>query len=325
MRRTEHRLWIWVPLLCLSICLAGVIYQYLSLSFERHRYPMPGRLVKVGDGYMHLYCIGTGSPTIVLDSGLGDSFVEWAKVQRDLSTFDRVCSYDRAGMGYSDPTNGPRNSLAFASELHALLHNAEVRSPYLLVGHSMAAFDIRMYQANYPSDVIGLVFVDGSHPEQLQRLPPEMHVMDPQWIRQGRLWEFLTPLGVARLRGICGDDPEVRAVECTFNDARENAEERTSFRQSAEQAELAPTKLKIPVLVVSHDPNKDADDLSPEVKLRYAVAWTAMQNELAALSQKSTHLVAKGSGHYIQTESPDLLVSSIHSFIEGAVVHSNKH
>ena len=268
MRRTLHRLWIWPPLLCLLVALAGVTYQYLSLSSERHRYPMPGRLVKVGNGYMHLYCIGTGSPTVVLDSGLGDSYLEWAKVQNELSKFDRVCSYDRAGMGYSDPVSARRNSKAFASELHTLLHKAGVQSPYVLVGHSMAAYDIRLYQASYPEDVIGLVFVDGSHPDQLQRLPSEMHVMDPEWIRQGRIWEYLTPFGVARLWGICGDDLELRAAECTFNDARENAEERASFRQSAEQAKLAPTTLKIPVLVVSHDPDKDADDLSPEVKQR---------------------------------------------------------
>ena len=325
MRHTTHRHWIRVPPLCLSVALAGVTYQYLSLTFERHRHPMPGHLVKVGDGYMHLYCIGTGSPTIVLDSGLGDSYIEWATVQNGLSKFDRVCSYDRAGMGYSDPSPARRNSVAFASELHTLLHQAEVYSPYVLVGHSMAAYDIRIYQASYPEEVVGLVFVDGSHPEQLQRLPPEMHVMGPEWIRQGRMWEFLTPFGVARLWGICGDDPELRAAECTFNDARENAEERASVRQSAEQAKLTPSKLKIPVLVVSHDPDKDADDLSPEVKQRYAVAWTAMQDELAAISAKSTHLVARGSGHYIQTDSPQFLVNSIHDFIEGALVSSNKH
>jgi len=206
---------VWYTIFCLAaLAVAGNLYQLVSLGRERRAYPMPGRLIDVGGYRMHLYCVGDSGPAVVLDSGLEDSFAEWKKVQAEASTFVRVCSYDRAGMGYSDRSLQARNSATFARELHKLLHTASISLPYILVGHSMAALDIRLYASFYPEDVAGLVFVDGSHPDQLERFPPALHAMNAGWIRKGRLWQFVTPLGLARLLGYCEDDPEVRAVEC---------------------------------------------------------------------------------------------------------------
>jgi pimeloyl-ACP methyl ester carboxylesterase len=236
MSKNVHRAktWAWRTVLGVTSFLfvaiaAGVLYQLTSLFHERRSHPMPGRLVDVGGYRMHIDCIGQGSPTVVLDSGLGDSFISWQKVQPEIGQFVRVCSYDRAGMGYSEPSSHARTSLVFAEELHQLLHNAGVPPPYVLVGHSMAAYDIRLYASHFRDDVIGIVFIDGSHPDQLQRFPPALDAMNSKWIRQGFLLEFATPIGISRLLGYCGSDPALRAAECTFNDARENAEERMTF------------------------------------------------------------------------------------------------
>jgi pimeloyl-ACP methyl ester carboxylesterase len=311
----------WGAILCLAtLAAAGNLYQFVSLSHDRRAYPMPGRLVDVGGYRMHLYCAGDANPTVVLDSGLGDSFVEWKKVQGEAGRFVRVCSYDRAGMGYSDRSPKNRNSAVFAQELHELLHRAAIPPPYILVGHSMAAFDIRLYDSLYPGDVAGLIFVDGSHPDQFERFPPALHAMNVGWIRAARLWQLVTPLGLARLLGYCGDDTEIRAVECTYNDARESADERSSFRRSAVLAKGTASHLAIPLLVISHDPSRHDPDLSSDLERETNSAWTNMQEDLARLSSKGTRIIARGSGHYIQNDRPDVVVNGIRSIVRQASV-----
>ena len=111
---------------------------------------MPGQLVDVGGYKMHIDCTGQGSPTVILESGLGDTYISWHKVQPQIAQFARVCSYDRAGLGYSDSSPRPRTSRIFAEELHTLLHNAGISGPpYILVGHSMGGFDVRLYASLY--------------------------------------------------------------------------------------------------------------------------------------------------------------------------------
>jgi pimeloyl-ACP methyl ester carboxylesterase len=315
--RTWKRRVAWYTILCFAaLMVAGNLYQLVSLKHDRQTYPMLGRLVDVGGYRMHLYCVGDADPTVVLGSGLGDSFVEWKKVQREVSTFARVCSYDRAGMGYSDRSPEARNSTIFARELHEVLHRAAISPPYILVGHSMAAFNIRFYDSLYPKDVAGLVFVDGSHPDQLERFPAALHAMNAGWIREGRLWQFVTPLGLARLLGYCGDDPEVRAAECTYNDARDSADERSSFRKSAALVKGTIIPSSIPLLVISQDPNRRDPGLSSELNHETNAAWTDMQEDLARLSPRGTRIIATGSGHYIQNDRPDVVISGIRNMVD---------
>jgi pimeloyl-ACP methyl ester carboxylesterase len=219
-------------------------------------------------------------------------------------------------MGYSHPSPKARNSATFAQELHELLHRGGITPPYILVGHSMAAFDIRLYESFYHSDVAGLVFVDGSHPDQLERFPSALHAMNAGWIREGRLWQFATPLGLARLLGYCGDDVEIRAVECTYADARESADERAAFRASAALVKATATHLDFPLLVISHDPNYRDPGLSLNLDREMNLAWISMQNDLARLSSKGTRVIATGSGHYIQNDRADVVVNGIRGIVD---------
>jgi pimeloyl-ACP methyl ester carboxylesterase len=129
-----------------------------------------GRLVDIGGWKLHLNCVGRhelGQPTVILEAGGGDFSVTWALVQPAVATFTRVCSYDRAGSGWSELGPNPRTMRQMVYELHAVLSRAEIAPPYVLVGHSLGGFLVRMYTNAYPSDVSGLVLVDASHEEDL--------------------------------------------------------------------------------------------------------------------------------------------------------------
>src|SRR5271156_3064706 len=124
--------------------LAGSLYQSLSERRDIQAHPMPGELIDVGPYQLHLYCTGSGSPAVILDSGLGDTYISWRKVQPQIAHFTRVCSYDRAGLGFTYYSRPPSTSKEFAKELHTLLHNAGTPAPYVLVGPSMGGFDVRL-------------------------------------------------------------------------------------------------------------------------------------------------------------------------------------
>ena len=303
--------------LFLTTIAIGGLYQTVCLFRERSAFPMPGRLVDVGGYKMHIYCTGQGSPAVILDSGLGDSFISWQSVQPQISSFVRVCSYDRAGMGYSEASPRPRTSYVFAEELHQLLHNAGIAPPHIFAGHSMAAYNIRLYASLFKSDVAGIVLVDGCHPDQLNRFPRALDAMNPGWIRQGKFLEFTMPTGIPRLLGYCGDSEALRAAECTFNDARENAAERETFRKSAALAKNAPLSSDLPLTVISHDPGLRDESLPVNVDRATNAAWEQMQEELSHLSGTGTRIVAKGSGHYIQNDRPDVVIHAVHEMVDG--------
>jgi triacylglycerol esterase/lipase EstA (alpha/beta hydrolase family) len=141
--------------LALILPAAGFIYENIAEARDRRFNAMPGILVDVGGRKMHIDCAGQGSPTVVLDSGLGDTYTSWRKVQPQIAKFIRVCSYDRAGLGYSESSSAPRTSKVIAGELHELLSAAKVAPPYVLVGHSMGGYDVRLFASLYPNEVVG--------------------------------------------------------------------------------------------------------------------------------------------------------------------------
>jgi pimeloyl-ACP methyl ester carboxylesterase len=277
---------------------------------------MPGQLVDVGGYKMHIDCMGQGTPTIILDSGLGDSFISWQQVQSKIAQSVRVCSYDRAGLGYSDSSPRPRTSKDFAEELHTLLHNAGILSPYVLVGHSMGGFDVRLYASLYRSEVAGMLLVDSSHPEQQKYLPPALNDMDATWLREQEFMEFTMPFGVPRLLGFCGNDAEARAAECNFHNAREGVAELKAVSESAAQAATAGTLGDMPLAVLSEDPDKPQPDLPEDLIKPASDAWQQMQDELAHLSTRGTRVIAKNSGHFIQLDRPDIVIEAVRKVVD---------
>jgi pimeloyl-ACP methyl ester carboxylesterase len=200
--------------LVLSFAIIGAIYQYVASSRDLRSYSPPGVFVEVNGYKMHIYCAGGfdgGGPTVILESGLNDGWLSWYKVQPAIARFARVCSYDRAGVGWSDAQPGQPDSLNIALRLHTLLHNAGVKPPYILVGHSIAGIHVRVYQKMYPNDVVGIVLVDPSHPDEMNRLPPQLMKGRGQRRLKFELFKLAMPFGIPRFTGHCGEGPaEIR-------------------------------------------------------------------------------------------------------------------
>jgi pimeloyl-ACP methyl ester carboxylesterase len=302
--------------LVLVLAAAGMIYQNIFEARDLRFNPMPGKRFDVGGYKMHIDCTGEGTPTVILDSGLGDSYISWRKVQPQIAKFTRVCSYDRAGIGYSDSSSQPRTSKVIAAELHALLRAAGVAPPYVLAGHSMGGYDVRLYASLYRNEVAGMVLVDASHPDQESRLPSDFKNMEGSWLREAEFMEYTMPFGVPRLFDFCDEDPVPRAAECNWHSAAESVAELKAFPESAAQTTAAASLGDMPLTVLSHDPEKPSADLPSDLAKPTNDAWEKMQEELAHLSTRGTQVIAKNSAHYIQIDRPDVVIDAVRNVVE---------
>jgi pimeloyl-ACP methyl ester carboxylesterase len=158
-QRTRHIV-VAVAGLITFIILAGVTYQSVATALERRQFPYPGRLIDVGDHQLHIYCVGEGSPTVVLEGPAAGISVAWAWVQDDLGKTTRVCSYDRAGLGWSEAGERGYRAARVPEELHTLLEHAGERGPFIIAGHELGAAFARMYASRYRADTAALVLVD---------------------------------------------------------------------------------------------------------------------------------------------------------------------
>lgn len=205
--------------LVVLLAIVGAIYQSVESSNDLRTHSPPGALVEVNGYKMHLYCVGDASPTVILESGLKNSWLSWYKVQPAVAKFTRVCSYDRAAVGWSDVQPEPPDSRNISLHLHSLLNNAGVKPPYVLAGHSIGGIHVRVYQNMYPSDVVGMVLVDSSHPDQEKRFPTQLVKWSALLRLEFKLVKLAMPFGIPRFLGLCGDGPAeirdtLRTVEC---------------------------------------------------------------------------------------------------------------
>ena len=172
--RVRHVLLPVVVLVAATVC-AGMAYEQWARREVARDFPPVGRLIEHGGRLSHLYCMGNGSPTVILEAGLDASGSQtWTSIQPEIAANTRVCSYDRAGILWSEPRAEPRDADRIATELHSLLDAASEPPPYVMVAHSLGGPLVRVYSERYPSDVAGVVFIDASHPEQYSRYPDEV-------------------------------------------------------------------------------------------------------------------------------------------------------
>jgi pimeloyl-ACP methyl ester carboxylesterase len=297
------------------VALAGALYQTINVRREQRVYPPPGKLVDLGGYRLHLYCSGQGGPTVILDYGRVGSYLDWHKVQPQVARFTRVCSYDRAGYGWSDPSPNPRLPSVMAEELHTLLTKAGEKPPYVMVGHSFGSFDVLMYAHKHRENVAGIVLVDGSHPDQ--RLP--FHWRDKLWLR---MMQFTAPFGLPRCRRWCGGGPaEIApiktAIFCRSHIYRTDYDQWAAFPEGAEEVRKLTSLGDLPLHVVSRDPDRrpGADDPAFSSREQH---WFKLQQELLRLSTNATHSVATGSGHDVMKDRPDAVVEAIRKIVEKA-------
>lgn len=315
---------------------AGAAYNALSLWHYRHQAGVPGKLYDVGGYSMHLYCTGQGSPTIVLDSGLGDDFTAWAKVQPVLSTRTRVCSYDRAGFGWSASRAALRDADNISGELHQLVAEAGIQRPFILMGHSIAGIYMRSYATHYPGDLAGLVFVDGATPLQDDRVPAELQKIQREQRRKMPLQKLLMSLGWYRLHGMCTSVPTgfeqystwIKADTCVPSQVSAIEAELDAEQVSGEETIHAGPFGALPILIFSRDPRVLPSNWPPQVARANAVVWEKMQEEAKGLSSQSRRIIAKDSGHAIQDDRTDLVNREVAMFLEQVRQHrefANNH
>src|SRR5829696_4975639 len=260
---------------------------------------VPGALVDIGNRSLFLSCSGTGSPTVILESGLNDTAAVWSAVQGEVTRTTRVCSYDRANVpggasDSSDPTASTRrlrSAAELVADLHALLAAAAVPGPYVLVGHSVGGLIVRLYAATYPGEVVGMVLVDATHEDNWSRLEEEI---GPD------VW----PTAVAQFtQAVAAGVLEPLALEATADEVREAREDR-----------LLPA---MPLIVLTHTEPPDAATLLPGLSVAASEGlWSEQQVDLVTLLPDSRQIFAEGSGHYIQNDRPDLVIDAIADVVE---------
>lgn len=307
MRRRTIRILVGLCGLIALTALTGATYQWLATRKDLATTPPPGHLVDIGGYRLHLWCTGDGAPAVILDTGLGGSSAEWGFVQPEVARFTRVCSYDRAGMGYSDPGPSPRTARRIASELAELLARSGIAGPVVLVGASIAGFDVRVFASDHPERAAGLVLVDASHEEDAHEVP---------WM--ARFVPLLSTIGVLRLSGVSFGQPieslapSVRqfAQATRFRAAgyQAAADEIIDVRQSAEEVRSSRRKLTIPVLVVTGARGADEN-------------WRRLQRDQASLSERGCLIIAQQSGHVVAVDQPEVVVDAIRTVVETARGH----
>ena len=281
-------LWLVVALLVLAVI--GAIYQAIATELDERAYPPPSQLVDVGGHSLHINCIGQGSPTVILEAANFGMSAHWVRVQQQLAQTTRACAYDRAGLGWSERGPEPRDARQISSELHTLLKSADIKGPYVLVGHSYGGLYVRMYAERYPEEAAGVVLVDSSHPEQFTRSPKERAQYE-QTVRLGAVISFLTRLGVIRLTNYYPAHPalpaqqraQIEAFNSSTHHVATTVEEFRATPQTTAQVRKTGSLGDTPLAVITAGEQSSS--------------WLEMQDELAALSPNSIHRVVEGATH----------------------------
>ena len=317
-------IWLWFKRVVKTIALLLVVVIGSAIGYEqfnRHsaasEFPAPGRMVSVGGYDMHLNCTGTGSPVVLLESGLtGLGSMQWYVVQPAVAKLTTVCAYDRAGILWSDGRARPRTGDRMIEELGTLLDAAEVRPPYVMVGHSLGGGLIRMFDERFPGSAAGFVFIDSGHEDQLTRMPqnPNRTKPPPDW-----LLTVFSVTGLIRSMSAGTVDtlpmPAAQAVEAlspysVYGLYGEMASIDDTTRQLGDTASGAPAHLgSRPVVVLTRTKYDSDEDRVP---------WMEMQAELAALSTNSDQRLIPETTHFIHLDDPEAVVLAILDVVRSA-------
>jgi pimeloyl-ACP methyl ester carboxylesterase len=287
--------WLLYPVIAvLALAAVGGGYETLGAAADAKAYPMPGQLIDVGGHRLHLSCAGAGTPTVVLEPGAGEMSSNLGWITPAVARDTRVCVYDRAGRGWSEPASTAQDGAQIATDLHTLLQRGHVRGPYVLAGHSFGGLYVLTFAARYPDEVAGMVLVDSTAPASAANpgTPSPGHGGSSNGMgRVSAMVSAAARLGLARLyaRSAFGSLPprsrdEVRASVATPSTLRSTIDEYLQATASTEQAAALGDFVDKPLIVLTAGSGHDA-------------AWSAAQNRLARLSTNSVHRIIDGATH----------------------------
>ncbi len=260
-------------------------------------------MVSVGSHSLHIHCRGAGSPTVVIDTGFADSYTKWQFIQDQLSYETRVCAYERAGYGLSEPGPFPRSGQQIIDELEMLLENADIEPPYVLVGHSLGGLNMQLFASQHPDLVAGAILLA---PSPLQFINgerfPELYQLAEQ--QTAELWKAAEASGQAT-------DPEEEAKASYYQTLA--SEHAMLFAESAAQIVAIQSFGDLPLIVLASGKPNPAFGDSAEAFQKF---WIEQSQTLAAKSTNGVCIVAEESGHYLHTDAPDLVLGAIRQVLE---------
>ena len=310
--RWGGRIFLVILILFLGLIAYMLVREAIARSKYQAEYPPPGQMISLETHDIHLYCVGTGSPTVVFEADLDQyGSLSWDFVQGEIGKYTRACSYDRAGIMWSEPGPRPRDGETIAAELKTILENAGEEGPYVLVGHAFGGAYIRIFAGQNSDDVCGMVLVESSHPEMLTRyeqvgVKPEIPDKN---IRP--LILLLSHMGSpGRYKGNIYDLPpeiydpvEAFLPESSMAWFDEKVEAPTTLAQTGMYEYLGDFPL---IVIASATTSTSLGDQG----LVLQDLWIDLQQELLALSDNS-ELRAYEVGHYPQLQSPELVIEAI--------------
>ena len=322
----------------LSLASAGALYQRIGARRSARRYLPPGTLFDVGGHRLHAVCAGRGMPPVVFESGIASSSLSWTRVLPGVAAFTQACAYDRAGLAWSEMPRRPRTFTQIVEDLRTVLTHASLQGPYVLVGHSFGCFVVCAYASQYPREIAGLVLVDP--PAASQWRAPTAREARLLWggIHFSRLGGLLARVGVVRVCGalvvggapgapraflklfgptatatierLVGEiaklppevHPIVQAHWCQPKCFRAVADHLRVLREAADFVASLDSLPDVPLVTIS------SGTLPPE--------RIEEHRALAGLSSNGRHVVAVRSGHWIQFDEPELIVTVIREVVD---------
>ncbi|MEU8271500.1 alpha/beta hydrolase [Sphaerisporangium sp. NPDC049002] len=305
------RITTWGAALLVLAAGVGFVYETNAQRGDAAHHRPPGRLIDVGGHRLHLYCTGTGAPTVVLEAGLAESSASWEVIQRRLSAGNRVCAYDRAGYAWSEDGPLPPTAEHAAEDLHTLLAAAGEAGPYVLVAHSYGGNIVRVFADRWRSLTAGLVLIDVTDETAVSAL----RISRPLLAVQFTAGQLIARLGLLRLWGDALLPPEAtgaaRAHAVVVYGARSMAAARSEAWTSVESAAQVRATVRprawgdLPVVVISAGGQP--------------TAVTEQARLLAALSTRGRLVVAATTEHYVQHAQPELVLGAVHEIVQGVV------
>lgn len=329
MKRRIRRIVLGLTLLVAVIAMAGGVYESAARRRAAREFPAPGKLVHVGDGRrIQIDCRGSGSPTVVLESGL-DHFgsLSWAPVHDSIARTTRVCAYSRAGIMWSEAGSLPFDIRLMSNDLRTALTGADERPPWVLVGHSMGGPYALAFTGRYGDEVAGLVFVDASHPDQQIRLgsPPSLlsrarnagvNIFGPILLRLGAG----RPVPVNNTPPVASPDM-IAAHRAYFPKSvaaliGENRSIEATLRYAGRHRRLGDR----PLVVLTGARRRPAHvrerlGISEADEARRSSAWTQLHRDQATWSTRSRHEIVDDAGHYIHVDRPDVVVRAVREVV----------
>ena len=321
----------WLLGTIVALATIGAVYQIVGMVLDRQQYPPPGQMIDIGGHRLHLYCLGTGSPTVLLEATAPGWSLYWSNVQPQLARTTRVCAYDRAGLGWSERGPLPRTGLRMAKELHRLLERAGIRGPYILVGHSLGGLVARLYQHDYPQDVVGMVLVDAGH--ELEMRQAEFRLFANAGKSMLPAIRALTMVGITRLMASYDRLPPLLMEQ----EEKVSAELRPMLRagwlrtgyystltnesdgliETLEQVRRSGSLGNLPLVVITATGPIWWPEIPSEVNpVKFKKMWLELQQHLTTLSTNSRQVFADQSSHFIPFDQPELVSNAVRELVD---------